>query len=283
MKNDYYITAADVKAVPETAADRLNTIKRILSTSNAQLPVKKQSGRNLLTRSLDWFFGTARYYLPQLYKIGAAITAFVFFLYARLVALTVRLVGGGDFRWPDIPTPCVLALWHGDAPSLLVAFAKRRAAGDMAILISFDPRGDFLALLCRLLGFTVVRGGGTDHSWELLINLAHKIEEGAGVFLTADGGGSAHVVKVGALALASATRVPLVMLGANCHPAIGERHKWDAARNPVPFGKVAIVCGPARTIESLSDLETIEENWRYLQSALEQLSIETREFLDHPD
>jgi hypothetical protein len=68
MKNDYYIAAADVKAVPETAADRLNTIKRILSTSNAQLPVKKQSGRNLLTRSLDWFFGTARYYLPQLYK-----------------------------------------------------------------------------------------------------------------------------------------------------------------------------------------------------------------------
>jgi len=102
-------------------------------------------------------------------------------------------------RWPAIPAPCVLALWHGDAPAFLVAFAKRRAAGDMAILISFDPRGDFLALLCRLLGFTVVRGGGTDHSWEVLINLAHKIEEGACVFLTADGGGSAHVVNVGAL------------------------------------------------------------------------------------
>src|SRR5215207_8971597 len=82
-------------------------------------------------------------------------------------------------------------------------------------------------------------------------------------------------------ALASATGVPLVTLGANCHPAIVERHKWDSARNPVPFGKVAIVCGPARTIESLSDLETIEENCRYLQSALEELSIETREFLGH--
>lgn len=281
MKDNYYIAASDVKAVPETAADRLNVIKRILSTSSVPSPVKKQSGRNLLTRSLDWFFATAQYYLPQLYKIGAAFFAFIVFLYARLVALTVRLVSGGHFRWPDIPAPCVLALWHGDAPSFLVAFAKRRSAREMAILISCDPRGDFLALLCRLLGFTVVRGGGTDHSWEVLIDLAHKIEEGACVILTADGGGSAHVVKVGALALASATRVPLVPLSANCHPAIVERRKWDAARNPVSFGKVAVVCGKPRAIESLSDLETIEENCRYLQSALEELSRETREILGH--
>jgi lysophospholipid acyltransferase (LPLAT)-like uncharacterized protein len=57
-----------------------------------------------------------------------------------------------------------------------------------------------------------MRGGGTDHNWELLIDLAHKIEVGACVILTADGGGSAHLVKVGALALASATRVLLVPL-----------------------------------------------------------------------
>jgi lysophospholipid acyltransferase (LPLAT)-like uncharacterized protein len=65
-----------------------------------------------------------------------------------------------------------------------------------------------------------------------------------------------------------------VPLGANCHTAIVERRKWDAAPNPLPFGKVAVVYGPARTIESLSDLETIEENC--LQSALKDLSRETR-------
>jgi lysophospholipid acyltransferase (LPLAT)-like uncharacterized protein len=276
MQDNYYIEASDLKAGTETAADRLNMIEKLLSTSSAQLPVKKQSGRNLLTRSLDWFFGTARYYVPRLYKIGTAITAFMVFLYARLVALTLRLISGGHFRWPDIPAPCVLALWHGDAPSFLVAFATRRPASDMAILISFDARGDFLALLCRLLGFTVVRGGGADHGWEVLIDLAHKIEEGACVILTADGGGPAHVVKVGALALASATRVPLVPLSANCHPALVEQRKWDAAHNPVPFAKVVVVLGQARTIEPLSDLETIEESRRYLQSALEELSIETR-------
>jgi hypothetical protein len=70
--------------------------------------------------------------------------------------------------------------------------------------------------------------------------------------IPADGGGPAHVVKVGALALASATRVPLVPLSANCHPAIVERRKWDAARNPVPFAKIAVARGEARTCGPLS-------------------------------
>jgi hypothetical protein len=104
-----------------------------------------------------------------------------------------------------------------------------------------------------------VRGGGTDHNWELLIDLAHNIEEGACVILTADGGGSAHLVKVRALALASATRSSGTT-SANCHPAIGERRKRNAARNPLPFGKVALSVGRLARFESLSDLETIEEN-----------------------
>ncbi|HEY2972033.1 MAG TPA: hypothetical protein VGJ48_05935, partial [Pyrinomonadaceae bacterium] len=62
MQDDYYIEASDVKADTETAADRLNMIERLLSTSTAHLPVNKQSGRNLLTRNLDWFFGAARHY-----------------------------------------------------------------------------------------------------------------------------------------------------------------------------------------------------------------------------
>ena len=123
-----------------------------------------------------------------------------------------------------------------------------------------------------------MRGGGTDHNWELLIDLAHKIEVGACVILTADRGGSAHLVKVGPW------RLPRLLVflwyrfrklsSRDCRAAQAGRRP-----NPLPFGKVAVVCGPARTIESLSDLETIEENWRYLQSALEQLSRETRSFL----
>ena len=276
MQDDYYIERSNAKTFLKTPAERLKIIEKLVSTSTSQLPVKKDSGRNLWTRSLDWFLRSARHHVPRLYKIGAAITAFMVFLYGRLVALTVRLTKGGNFSWPDIPAPGVLALWHGDAPSFLVAFAAQRPQVDVAIMISLDPRGDYLALLCRLFGFTVVRGGGAEHGWEALNDLAHKIEEGACAVLTADGGGPAEIVKVGALALASATHVPLVPLSANCHPAIVERRKWDAARNPVPFGNLAVVVGEARMIEPLSDFDAIEQNRQYLQQALKQLGVEAR-------
>lgn len=47
----------------------------------------------------------------------------------------------------------------------------------------------------------------------------------------------------------------------------------------MPFAKIAVALGEALTIGPLSDLETIEENRRYLETALEELSIETRQIL----
>lgn len=280
MQDNYCTEASDTKTTTQTAAGQLKIIERMVSASTAGSRIEKSSGRNLWTRALDWLFTAVRHYLPPLHWLGVGIFTFIIFIYAKLVALTVQLVTTGYFRWPEIPAPCVLALWHGDAPSLLGAFAARRPSSEMAIMISLDPRGDFLALLSRMLGFIVVRGGSDEGGWEALIDLAHKVEQGACAVITADGGGPAQTVKVGALALASATHVPLVPLGANCRPSIAEPHKWDAARNPVPFGKIAVDIGKPRPIEPLTDLEIVERNTQDLQLALERLGNETREFLD---
>jgi lysophospholipid acyltransferase (LPLAT)-like uncharacterized protein len=162
---------------------------------------------------------------------------------------------------------------------MLLAFVMQRPPVDLAILIAPDPRGDFVALLCRMLGLTVVRGSGDEGGWDALIDLAQKIELGASVIITTDGGGPARVVKVGALALASATGVPLVPLSADCHPAIVERRKWDAARNPVPFARVAIAMGEPLRIGPSTGLEMIEQNRQSLQLALEALSAKPKQML----
>lgn len=271
-----------ISKVTETPADRLKAIERLVSVSAPRPPVEQHSERNLFTRALDRLLVGGRHYAPPLHRIGVLVSAFIVFLYARLVVLTMQLVTSGAFQWPNIPAPSVLALWHADAPSLLVAYAARRPKADLAIMISPDPRGDFLALLCRLLGFVVVRGGSAEGGWEALIELAQKIEQGACAVVTADGGGPARTVKVGALALASAARVPILPVGASCHPAIVERRKWDEARNPLPFSNVSVVTGEPRDIERLNELEAIERYSRYLQVALEKLRVEARENLDQP-
>ena len=279
MQRNYHIETGDAKTDTETPGDRLKTIERLMSSSTEGLPDEKQGGRNLFTRILDRFFAAARYYVPPLHWIGAATFAIIFFAYARLVAVTMRLITTGHIRWPSIPLPCVVALWHGDAPSLLVAFAKRRPAVDMAIMIASDSRGDFLALLCRMLGLEVVRGGGAENGWQALVALADKIEQGASVIITVDGGGPAHVVKVGALALASATQIPLVALATNCRPAIVEWRKWDAARNPLPFARVAVAMGKPRTIGPLDGFTAIQQESDVLQLALDELTVRSKQTL----
>ena len=138
-------------------------------------------------------------------------------------------------------------------------------------MVAHDPRGDLLALLCRMIGFHVVRGDSEEGGWEALLELARELMNGASVILTADGGGPARRAKVGAIALASAVGVPLFPLRADCHPAIEEPHKWDASRNPIPFCSLKILLGPPRTFEPLTDLTSVEEAQAWLETTLNEL------------
>jgi lysophospholipid acyltransferase (LPLAT)-like uncharacterized protein len=143
----------------------------------------------------------------------------------------------------------------------------------MAIMIARDPRGDCLALFCRLLGLRVVRGESGESGWEALAKLAQEMARGGCAVITADGGGPARVAKVGAVALAAATGASLLPVGADCRPAIYERHKWDRVRTPLPFGHVVIALGQPRDYPVLADLASLEEARRRLQDALDEVRV----------
>lgn len=269
MSRNYRIEQQELKTEVETARDRLASISKLLPPSEKL--ADQDLGRNVLTRTLDLAFALVRRYLPPLHWLLAAMTATALFLYAQIVAVTARLVTTGSRGWPHVPTPSVLALWHRDAPSLLVAFAKRRPHARTVIMIARDPRGDYLALLCRLIGLGVVRGDSEEGGWDALLQLADELMHGACVILTADGGGPARIAKVGAVALASSVGVPLIPLAVDCHPAIEERHKWDAARNPVPFCSLTISIGPSRRFDFFADLSAVAEARAWLEKALNTL------------
>jgi len=273
MSRNYYIHRPELEIDIQTARERLDHVCRLLPKFES--PNVKHPGRNALTRSLDTAFALVRKYLPPVHWLFAAMSAVILFLYVQIVAVTARLdttVTGG---WPHVPAPCVLALWHRDAPSLLVAFAKRRPHVRTVIMIARDPRGDSLAMLCRLVGLGVVRGDSEEGGWEALQQLATELMDGACVILTADGGGPARIAKVGAVALASSVGVPLIPLAADSQPAIEERHKWDAARNPLPFGNLLVLLGPALRLEPLVDLRSIEEARSWLEVTLNRAHLDS--------
>ena len=138
-------------------------------------------------------------------------------------------------------------------------------------MISGDSRGDYLALLFRLVGLHVVRGGGAERGWQAVGELAKALQNGACVVITADGGGPARVAKVGAVALASSVSAPLLPLAVDCYPALEERHKWDRARNPLPFCSILIALGTGRVFEPFTQADEIERARTWLEKELDRI------------
>ena len=251
---------------------RLERIADLIKTHESDEQYYKDAGRNLWTRTLDAVIIFIRRRAWPVHLLGFTLTAVILYSYARLVALTARFATSGEVTWPNVPAPSVVALWHGDAPSLLVAFAVRRTTAPSVILIASDPRGDYLALLCRMLGFEVVRTDYRHSGRRELTELAEKLKQGACVIITADGGGPARIAKWGAIALASATGVPLVPLKADCTPALQQSHKWDDARNPLPFSSVGVWMGAPRRFEAFVDRKSIECARKWLEETLNKTS-----------
>ena len=218
---------------------------------------------------MDAVFHFARLRIPVIHLAGATISALFLWLYARLVAATTRFVRAGQVDWRRVAGPGVVTVWHGCSPSLLVAIVAGILPTRVSILIAGDPRGDCLSLLCKWLGLAVVRGDGDGKGWQALAQLSKMIEQGASVVITPDGGGKAREARVGAVALAAATAIPLFAAGADCRPALFERHKWDKARNPVPFGRVAIVMEEVLLPADIEDAKTLEKTRLELQRALD--------------
>ncbi|MBS1791749.1 MAG: DUF374 domain-containing protein [Acidobacteria bacterium] len=253
------------------AIQRLDKIARLIAQSEPPTPpAEKEQGRNWWTRFVDAMLFAVRRYIPPLHWVGAAVLAICFYLYARLCALTTRLKTAGDYQWPEVTCPGVLALWHGCANTLIVAIAARQPNVPLAILIASDPRGDSLSLLCRLLGLRVVRVSDEKGGWAALALLADEIARGVCVIITADGGGPARMAKAGAVALSSVTSTPIVAVGADCSPAIRMPHKWDAARTPLPFCRIAVTILETHRCPEFADSTVIEASRLDLQHALNE-------------
>lgn len=235
-----------------------------------------RTGRNRLTRLIDSVLEFIRRYLPPIHWAATRSLAVLLYGYTYAVRGTAEIVTVGRYRWPDFPKGSVLAIWHGSAPSLLVAFTARKPSTPVKLMVSSDPRGDCVALFCRWLGFEIVRGDAQHAGWRALMEIAHDVHHGATALISPDGGGPPFVARVGAVALASAARVPLIPVGADCRPAVFERRKWDVARNPLPWGRIAIACGEPLVFPPFEDRDSLELARERLQESINRAAQDAR-------
>lgn len=268
--------SSSYRAANSQASQAALELERLV-TLHATGPVDPSThvyGRTGFTRALDLLLGFIRRRLPPLHWIIGRAFALTFFCYAKWVASTITVSISGTSLWEDSSSGVVLVTWHGEAPALLSALIARRASRPILILIATDPRGDYLSILCSWLGFRIVRGDSLHGGWEALAYIAEQVRGGAMALITADGGGPALTAKVGAVALACAAHVPLIPVGANCIPAAVQKHKWDTARNPLPYGRLTVIDGQSISFGAITDATALEAARQQLQDALNQVSKE---------
>jgi lysophospholipid acyltransferase (LPLAT)-like uncharacterized protein len=188
---------------------------------------------------------------PTLIRLVALLAALV--VRAWMGTLRVRLVFRGGRVHPADPRRerFIYAFWH---ESLLAPTVRKTR---IRILISQHADGEFIAQVCRFLGYGVVRGSSTRGGSLALLDL---IDAGGRSHLgvTPDGPrGPRRQLKVGVIYLASRTGLAIVPIGIGYSRAWRFR-SWDRFALPVPFSTLVGVLGEELRVPAGLDRDGLE-------------------------
>lgn len=196
--------------------------------------------------------------------------------YLRLVHRTTRFVcEPADFPLSiRSQMPVIAAMWHGQ--HFMIHYAWPEAA-PVSALISRSDDGSLNANILERLGVEPIRGsGGEPAKWRkrggvaALREMLRRLSAGSTVVLTADVPKVSRIAGMGIVTLAQ-------MSGRPIHPiAVVTRHRidfrtWDRASIGLPFGRGAMVLGPAIHVDREADADALEAARLAVQRGLDDV------------
>jgi len=174
-------------------------------------------------------------------QVWVVIAGWVLAAALRLLHLTlrVRLLDRGEvFARRRRGEQVLAAFWHDGIVLLPLVVTRLRWPGTVNVMLSWHRDAEIAAQALRRLGIRAVRGSAT-RGW--LGGLRGLLAAREDIVIVPDGPrGPRHQAKDGALQLARATGLPLVVVGAAAWPA-RRLGSWDRMVVPRPFARVALV------------------------------------------
>jgi hypothetical protein len=174
-----------------------------------------------------------------------ALSGFLLGVVAWLWLRTLRLT---VFTAPDLPAdrPWVLVFFHGKQFPLL-AWKRRRLT---TVMVSHSKDGSIQARALSVLGFDVVRGSSSRGGARALGAITKRLRKSGdrprdAAFAVDGPRGPYGVMKPGALLAAKSTGAAVVPMGSAITGGWVLRRAWDRFALPAPFGRAAVVVGPA--------------------------------------
>jgi hypothetical protein len=192
------------------------------------------------------------------------VAGWIIALVLRLLyrTLRVRLVDHGrHFARRPHGAQLLVAFWHDAIPLLPLLVTRCGWPGTVNVMLSWHRDAEIAAQAIRHLGIRAVRGSDTRGRLGGLRGLLAARARGEDLVVVPDGPrGPRHRAKEGAVQLARATGLPLVVVGAAACP-VHRLGSWDHMQLPRPFARVALVMSepvplPADKAAALTALET---------------------------
>jgi lysophospholipid acyltransferase (LPLAT)-like uncharacterized protein len=166
----------------------------------------------------------------------------------RLLAGTWRVRTEHEDRWRPLyeaKRPHVFLLWHEALLPLL--WHHRRQ--DIAIVVSENRDGQYLADFALKLGYRAVRGSSSRGAARALLGAVRELRAGRSVAFTPDGPrGPRRELKPGVVAAAQRGGAVIVPIHARTD-AEWRVHSWDRFLIPKPAARVTVVYGRPFEVE----------------------------------
>lgn|GEM_PF-1086861 len=160
--------------------------------------------------------------------------------------------------------------WHKYVPFLCIHHAQHQRW----MLMSSDPYMEPVAVWCRWMGLTVVRGAPGERSRGSLVHLIEALKCGKSVALAADGpAGPAFRVKPGCVDLARAAGVPIIPVAYRSRKGRSNLKRWDQLYDVRKFDHIDVSYGAPIILDPSDPDATALER---VQKALDEFELDLR-------
>ncbi len=173
-----------------------------------------------------------------LWRMLSPAVALYMYVDAKLTLATSAIAIDGPGA--NYPGAAVYVNWHKYVPFLCIHHGQYRRW----LLMSSAPYLAPVALWCRWMGLTVVRGAPGERSRESLVHLIEALKSGKSVTLAADGpAGPPFRVKPGCVDLARAATVPIIPVACRSQKGKSKRKRWDQLYQVGKFDRIEVWYG----------------------------------------
>ena len=181
-----------------------------------------------------------------LWRMLSPPVAAYMFVGAKLTLMTSTVTFHGPGK--DYAGAAVYVNWHKYVPFLCVHHGQHRRW----LLMSSAPYMEPVALWCRWMGLTVIRGAPGERSRELLGHLIQALKNGNSVVMAADGpAGPGFRIKPGCVDLARAAGVPIIPVAYRSRKGKSNLKRWDQLYSVSKFDQIEVRYGSPIVLDPL--------------------------------